>query len=192
MFGVVPKPLWEKRAPADERNRIRLAMRPLLVRPASRLMIIDAGIGDKMDAKSVGHLRHRPQPQPRRTSLAAAGVSADDIEIVARVAPALRPRRRLHDARRDRRDRARASRTPATSSRAASGRTRRIRTSGTAPAISQENFVPLQDGRRRSTSSTATREIMPGVRVRRTGGHTRITRSSTSSPADRRRSSPPT
>ena len=31
MFGVVPKPLWEKRAPADDRNRIRLAMRPLLV-----------------------------------------------------------------------------------------------------------------------------------------------------------------
>ena len=35
MFGVVPKPLWEKRAPADERNRIPLAMRPLLVRGAS-------------------------------------------------------------------------------------------------------------------------------------------------------------
>ena len=32
MFGVVPKPLWERRAPADDRNRIRLAMRPLLVR----------------------------------------------------------------------------------------------------------------------------------------------------------------
>ena len=30
MFGVVPKPLWEKRAPADERNRIRLGLRPLL------------------------------------------------------------------------------------------------------------------------------------------------------------------
>ena len=52
MFGVVPKPLWERRAPADERNRIRLAMRPLLVR-GERTMIIDAGIGDKMDAKSV-------------------------------------------------------------------------------------------------------------------------------------------
>ena len=32
MFGVVPKPLWERRAPADDRNRIALAMRPLLVR----------------------------------------------------------------------------------------------------------------------------------------------------------------
>ena len=36
MFGVVPKPLWEKRAPADERNRISLASRPLLVQGSSR------------------------------------------------------------------------------------------------------------------------------------------------------------
>ena len=36
MFGVVPKPLWEKRAPADDRNRITLAMRPLLVRGDAR------------------------------------------------------------------------------------------------------------------------------------------------------------
>ena len=52
MFGVVPKPLWERRAPADDRNRIRLSMRPLLVR-GDRTMIIDAGVGDKMDAKGV-------------------------------------------------------------------------------------------------------------------------------------------
>ncbi len=53
-----------KRAPADERNRIRLATRPLLVR-GERTMIIDAGIGDKMDAKSDGHLRHRSRRQSR-------------------------------------------------------------------------------------------------------------------------------
>ena len=57
MFGVVPKPLWEKRAPADERNRIRLGLRPLLVRgetvQGDRTILIDAGIGGKMDAKSV-------------------------------------------------------------------------------------------------------------------------------------------
>jgi len=52
MFGTVPKPLWQKRAPADDKNRITLAMRPLLVRSAAGLMLIDAGIGDKMDEKS--------------------------------------------------------------------------------------------------------------------------------------------
>ena len=49
MFGVVPKTLWEKRAPADARNRIAMAMRPLLVK-GERLMIIDAGAGEKMPA----------------------------------------------------------------------------------------------------------------------------------------------
>jgi len=81
MFGVIPKPLWEKRAPADERNRIRLGMRPLLVRGSAKTLIIDAGIGGKMDSKSVdlygvdrsSHLDH---------ALAAAGLNADDIEIV--------------------------------------------------------------------------------------------------------------
>jgi len=37
MFGVVPKPLWEKRAPPDDRNRISMGMRPLLVRARSTL-----------------------------------------------------------------------------------------------------------------------------------------------------------
>ena len=41
MFGVVPKVLWEKRAPADEKNRITLGLRPLVVRGAGKTMIID-------------------------------------------------------------------------------------------------------------------------------------------------------
>jgi glyoxylase-like metal-dependent hydrolase (beta-lactamase superfamily II) len=79
MFGVVPKPLWEKRAPADERNRIRLGLRPLLVR-GEKLMIIDGGIGGKMSAKE-----HDIYAIDRRVtlddSLASAGVAAADIQI---------------------------------------------------------------------------------------------------------------
>ena len=44
MFGIVPKPLWSVAAPADDRNRVTLGMRPLIVRGA-RTMIIDAGLG---------------------------------------------------------------------------------------------------------------------------------------------------
>lgn len=81
MFGVVPKPLWERRAPADEKNRIALSMRPLLVRDGSRTILIDAGCGDKMSAKEAAiygfdrarHLDH---------SLADAGLTAADIDIV--------------------------------------------------------------------------------------------------------------
>lgn len=51
MFGVVPKPLWEKAKPADERNRIRMATNCLLVARGSDLVLVDTGIGDKHDQK---------------------------------------------------------------------------------------------------------------------------------------------
>ena len=51
MFGVVPKVLWERRIPADERNRIPLALRCLLVEHDDGLVLIDTGIGNKEDAK---------------------------------------------------------------------------------------------------------------------------------------------
>jgi glyoxylase-like metal-dependent hydrolase (beta-lactamase superfamily II) len=51
MFGVVPKTLWERRIPADERNRIPLALRCLLVEHDDGLVLIDTGIGNKEDAK---------------------------------------------------------------------------------------------------------------------------------------------
>ena len=51
MFGVVPKPLWEKRIPADERNRIQLGMRCLLIEHPSGLVLIDTGAGNKEDTK---------------------------------------------------------------------------------------------------------------------------------------------
>ena len=81
MFGTVPRTLWEKRLPPDDANRIPLSMRPLIVRSNRHTMIIDAGCGDKMDAKSAQiykldrrfHLDH---------ALAEAGVAAEDIDIV--------------------------------------------------------------------------------------------------------------
>jgi len=51
MFGVVPKPLWEKRIPADARNRIPLALRCLLIEHEDGLVLVDTGIGNKEDAK---------------------------------------------------------------------------------------------------------------------------------------------
>jgi len=51
MFGVVPKPLWERAIPADERNRIPLAMRCLLVEHPDGLVLIDTAIGSKDGAR---------------------------------------------------------------------------------------------------------------------------------------------
>ena len=51
MFGVVPKPLWERRIAADARNRIPLGMRCLLVEHDVGLVLVDTGLGNKESAK---------------------------------------------------------------------------------------------------------------------------------------------
>ena len=51
MFGVVPKTLWSKRIVPDEKNRITLAMRSLLIEHPDGLMLVETGLGNKEDAK---------------------------------------------------------------------------------------------------------------------------------------------
>jgi len=168
MFGTIPKPLWTKQTPADARNRIKLAMRPLVVRGA-RTMIVDAGLGDKDNAKfhdiyGVDRARNLDH------TLAEAGLSPDDIDIVLAshlhfdhaggftvrdASGRLRPRfpRAQYIVRRGEwedathpHERNRASYLP-------------------------DNYVPLAEaGVLQLVDDDAT--IMPGVRVRRTGGHT--------------------
>ncbi|MFD2932820.1 MBL fold metallo-hydrolase [Spirosoma flavum] len=55
MFGVVPKPIWNKLNPADEQNRCNWAMRCLLYEQGDQLLLVDTGIGNKQDAKFFGH-----------------------------------------------------------------------------------------------------------------------------------------
>jgi glyoxylase-like metal-dependent hydrolase (beta-lactamase superfamily II) len=51
MFGVVPKVLWEKKIPADSRNRIKLGLNSILVRTGRENVIIETGIGENFDRK---------------------------------------------------------------------------------------------------------------------------------------------
>jgi glyoxylase-like metal-dependent hydrolase (beta-lactamase superfamily II) len=51
MFGVVPKVLWEKKIPADARNRIQLAMNCLLVHAGGKTILVETGAGGKMSPK---------------------------------------------------------------------------------------------------------------------------------------------
>ncbi len=51
MFGIIPKPLWEKSNPADSANRVRLATRNLLLQSESKNILIDTGMGNKWTAK---------------------------------------------------------------------------------------------------------------------------------------------
>jgi glyoxylase-like metal-dependent hydrolase (beta-lactamase superfamily II) len=51
MFGIVPRVVWEKKIQPDERHRIRIAIRCLLVRNGSRTILIDSGQGNKQSEK---------------------------------------------------------------------------------------------------------------------------------------------
>jgi glyoxylase-like metal-dependent hydrolase (beta-lactamase superfamily II) len=81
MFGVVPKPLWERRAPADDRNRIAMSVRPLLIRTGGANVLVDAGIGDKMSEKET-EIYGIDRTEHLDLSLAAAGLTARDIDVV--------------------------------------------------------------------------------------------------------------
>jgi len=78
MFGVVPKVLWEKTNPADEKNLCTWAMRCLLVEDSNRLVLIDNGIGDKQDAKFFSHYYLHGE-DTLHSSLRNKGFSPKDI-----------------------------------------------------------------------------------------------------------------
>ncbi len=81
MFGVVPKPLWEKKLPADSRNRVRLGLTCLLVRTGKKNILIETGIGDKFEAKHsdiYGIKKTTTLPAELKT----VGLSPEDVDIV--------------------------------------------------------------------------------------------------------------
>ncbi len=82
MFGVVPKVLWNKTNPADELNRIQLALRAMIIKSSDRLMIVDTGVGNKMNEKltkiyNVDHREHSLEGD-----LKAHGFSVEDFTDV--------------------------------------------------------------------------------------------------------------
>jgi glyoxylase-like metal-dependent hydrolase (beta-lactamase superfamily II) len=86
MFGVVPKPLWSRRIAPDDRNRIPLVMRCLLIEHPAGLVLVDSGLGDKEDPKfleiygveNVGD----PGPTLLEDAIREAGHRPEDIRWV--------------------------------------------------------------------------------------------------------------
>lgn len=80
MFGVVPRPLWERVAPPDERHRIQMRSTPLLVRAGGRQIVVDLGLGDKYDARF--RERYAIEPASLPDLLRAAGTRVEEIDTV--------------------------------------------------------------------------------------------------------------
>ena len=81
MFGVVPKQLWERTNPADQLNLCNWSMRSMLIEDGDKLVLIDAGIGDKQDEKFFSHF-HLHGDASLEKSLNQKGFSLDDITDV--------------------------------------------------------------------------------------------------------------
>jgi glyoxylase-like metal-dependent hydrolase (beta-lactamase superfamily II) len=79
MFGVVPKPLWEKRAPANERNQILLGTNTVVVRTGKHTVVIETGIGNKLPEKQRGIFDAR---QLLLQSFDAAHIKPEEVDIV--------------------------------------------------------------------------------------------------------------
>lgn len=86
MFGVVPKTLWSKRLPADDRNRIPMGMRCLLIEHDDGLVLIDTGLGNKETPKFHEIYGIENAGAEGRTALEdgirAAGFTPGDIKLV--------------------------------------------------------------------------------------------------------------
>jgi len=82
MFGVIPKVLWSRSAPADDRNRIRMAMNCLLIEGDGRRVLVDAGSGTKSDAK-FRDIYAIERPEALLENLAALGLAPEDVDTVA-------------------------------------------------------------------------------------------------------------
>ncbi|MBN1916545.1 MAG: MBL fold metallo-hydrolase [Verrucomicrobia bacterium] len=81
MFGVVPKPLWQRLMPPDERNRIRLATNCLLVRRGGDIVLVEAGLGRRF-AKKHREIYGITDDVTLDTSLRAAGVEPEAVTHV--------------------------------------------------------------------------------------------------------------
>jgi glyoxylase-like metal-dependent hydrolase (beta-lactamase superfamily II) len=78
-FGVIPKTLWSRKVPANEKNLVRSGLNSVLVRTDDNNILIETGMGNKLPEKMAQIFG---QPAELLNNLSAAGVSPDEIDVV--------------------------------------------------------------------------------------------------------------
>lgn len=82
MFGIVPKPLWNKLNPADDENRIEMALRSLLIMDDKHKILVDTGIGTKLPEKNKEIYKIDQSKYNLTSSLEKYNLEAGDITDV--------------------------------------------------------------------------------------------------------------
>jgi len=78
-FGVVPKVMWSRKAPPDEKNFIMAGLNSLLIRTGKQNILVETGIGNKLPDKMV---KVYGQPAKLLDNLHSAGIAPDEIDII--------------------------------------------------------------------------------------------------------------
>ena len=78
-FGIIPKVMWEKKVKADALNRITVSCNSVLVRTGSQNILIETGIGNKLEEKRKKIFETQ---EKLLGNLSATGVAPDEIDIV--------------------------------------------------------------------------------------------------------------
>jgi len=78
-FGVVPKPMWEKKVKADDNNHVPTGLNSVIVRTGRHTILIETGIGNKLPDRMI---RFYGQPAKLLDNLHAAGVAPEDVDVV--------------------------------------------------------------------------------------------------------------
>lgn len=168
MFGVVPRVLWEKTHPPDERNRVRMALNAVLIETQGRRVLVDSGVGDKLSAKE-REIYGVDRAATVLGGLRGLGLGPEDVDVVVNT--------HLHFDHCGGNTRLEGDRLVPTFPKAryliqlgewedASHPNERTRAS-----YKEEDFVPLAEARQLETIQGEV-EVAPGVRVKPVGGHT--------------------
>ncbi len=171
-FGVVPKTLWEKKSPADEKNRVHVGLNSLVIRTGEKTVLVETGIGNKLPERVARHF----EPQCKLLdNLAVAGISPDEVDVVINT--------HLHfdhcgwNTIRDASGSIKAT-FPRATYYAQKGEWEHgcLQLERDAVSYISDNYDPLiRSGQMQllSTPAFATHEILPGISIRVLPGHTR-------------------
>ena len=78
-FGVIPKIMWSRKLPADERNYVTSGLNSLLIRTGTQTVLVETGMGNKLADRMV---KFYGQPAKLLENLAAGGIAPEDVDIV--------------------------------------------------------------------------------------------------------------
>jgi len=168
MFGVVPRVVWEKRDPPDERNRVTLGLNVALIESGGKRVLVDTGMGERWSEKEVRMYRI-DRSTTLLGGLRARGLGPADIDVVVNT--------HLHFDHAGGNTRLEGGRVVPVFPRARYVVQRGEWDDATHPhernraSYRADDFVPVADaGRLDLVDGEA--EVAPGVRAVRVGGHT--------------------